>query len=494
MVALRGQAEVGSQVEVVAGFAGGVLSPWPRDGNGALQPRQAFGSETGAVAFVVRARLRAGSPLTNRFAPARFLSGKVFGGHWRDEPPCFAIAVDPGAVAVLAQVPLRPLPQAAPNVGVLRFLPVPEQIAVGLGTWVRGEHAAEIVFWARRTSLAAAELLRRSWPEFVPCGTMPASILHARQAHTDGLAFAEDFVALPDDDGDGLPEWCVGDTSSQVDGTLSNGLLARVGSREGTVHWCWAPRSTSDYGDDNVGEPRLARDWNADGYPDVVASAELAWSGGVPKNSRLSVLDGRKGVELRTLLGTRAVGKLSVSDSHHTQDGGEPAWWLLQESAHDERNQLHGMWLSTWTGGVPGRRSRELRLPPKTASMLIDAGDATVALLVLRAGRAADGFVGLERFELRGDTWSLALRQPLAIPHPVQQWLLKHGAVRTGDLDGAGGENAAFVLREAGAKGLLFVCGRTLRRLGWCDLEVWGMDLFSPRCGSLLSMGHPRSC
>jgi hypothetical protein len=476
VVALRGQAEVGSELEVLAGFEGAAAVPWPRDANGLLQSRRDFRSPTGATSFVVRARLRAASQLTNRFAPVRFLAGKVFGGHWRDEPPCFAIAADPADAAVIRPSVLRPLPQSAPRVSVGRFLTVPLRRELGSCAVDTESAGCSLAFLARADRLSIAEVLRYSWPDFLPIGSLPASVLHRRQG-VDGTGFGDHIVFLPDDDGDGRSELCIGDMSSQFRGAVFGGIVGRIDTRDLRARWTWAPRSTSDYGDDNVGAPFLVGDWNADGYPDVIAQAIHAWSAGLRKCGRIAVLDGRSGEEIWTLWGSRVFGFLSIVDTWIRDGQGEHAECLLREWNRDDTDQALGMWLSTWAGGLQGKRSRELVFPSQTAAVLVGRAEGAPALLVLRAGPAADGFLGLERFDRSGETWELRRQQPLAIDPPATDWLAYASAVRTGDLDGDGAEDAAFVLRQAGTAGVLFVSGGTLRLLGWCDLAAFGLEM-----------------
>jgi hypothetical protein len=91
----------------------------------------------------------------------------------------------------------------------------------------------------------------------------------------------------------------------------------------------------------------------------------------------------------------------------------------------------------------------------------------------------AEAFLGIERFDPSGDTWVLRRQQPLAIVSPAN-WLASLSAVRTADLDGDAAEDAAFLLRESGATGVLFVSSGTLRLLGWCDLTGFGLDQHVP--------------
>lgn len=490
VVALRGHAEAGSELEVVAGLEGTAMLPWPRQDNGLLEPRLAFRSPSGSTRFLVRARLRAGSQLTNRFAPVRFLAGKVFGGHWRDEPPCFAIAADPGDAAGIRQSLLRPLPQSAPAIEAARFLPVPQSRELGPPAVLPSAGGTELVFMKRTATKAPAELLRYSWPEFQPRGVVPATAAHPRRA-AEGFGFGEKLVVLPDEDGDGTGELCVGDKTSEWIGVVSAGLVVRIDSAGLVVRWRWAPTSGSEYGDDNVGAPWLAGDWNGDGYPDVVAEADHATSASMKKAGRIAVLDGRGGQEIWALAGSRDFGYLQVLDVRAPTARGDLSMFMLRECNKDEVDRTLGMWLSTWDGGLRGKRSFELLFPAQTGAVLVGPVDGSPSLLALRAGPSADGFVGMEKFEQRGESWVLTMQQPLAIGLAGNDWLGYASAARTEDLDGDGVEDAAFVLREPGPHGVLFVSGGTLRMLGWRNLTGYGLGIHAPPTWIPASDGAP---
>ena len=85
---------------------------WPLRPDGSLEPRIAIQSERSANWLELRATFSSAADASTSLALAKMLSGVQFGGHWKDEPPCFAIVADEGDRAKLPSVvPPSPLQQ-----------------------------------------------------------------------------------------------------------------------------------------------------------------------------------------------------------------------------------------------------------------------------------------------------------------------------------------------------------------------------------------------
>ncbi|MFN9441454.1 MAG: protein kinase domain-containing protein [Planctomycetota bacterium] len=478
VVSLRGGAQPGGRVEVLAGFAGEPLRPWPLLPNGRLAPLQQFASAVGSDAFVVQATLTASAPSTPVVALARVCEGALFGGHWRTEPPCFALAADPSpGVAVLrpatavalASVPMRaaqpwPFAPAGDAVGVV----------VGIDGPAGGRRHAP----ASRAADAAPAAIHVVDDGGGRADTIAAAWLHAREDARDGAGFGEVLLPWDDLDGDGWQELVIGDRTSRHRGPGDGGAVALRRSRDGARAWIWpTDPSTAAFGDDHAGDCAAGGDWNGDGRADLAVGAQHAAAAqGVEKVGRLAVLDVRTGAPLWSMHGDRPLHSPRLVASHPRPDGGPAALLLVATPRVPGMDRPLACQGGLWLGGVGGRLLWTPAMQPSAQFGVVGApgGDERPAVVVLRRGPWHDEFVGAERYEPAGDRLQLAAQCRLA---GLSEARFEHGsgpeAVALPDLDGDGCADVAFVLAGAEPQ-LLLLSGRTVRPLARVSLAGSG--------------------
>ena len=81
-----------ASLQLEAAMGDGDWSPWPRDAQGGYEPQIELIDRAGALRLRVRARMRAPRAPTRGRTDVQILHGMLFGGHWNDDPPCFAVA------------------------------------------------------------------------------------------------------------------------------------------------------------------------------------------------------------------------------------------------------------------------------------------------------------------------------------------------------------------------------------------------------------------
>jgi hypothetical protein len=81
-----------ASLQLEAAMGDGAWSAWPQNEQGDYQPTFAFRNPTGALSLRVRARMSAPLAPTRGRTDVQVLHGMLFGGHWNDDPPCFAVA------------------------------------------------------------------------------------------------------------------------------------------------------------------------------------------------------------------------------------------------------------------------------------------------------------------------------------------------------------------------------------------------------------------
>ncbi|MFY9344332.1 MAG: VCBS repeat-containing protein, partial [Planctomycetota bacterium] len=477
VVRVRGLVQAGGLLEVEAGFAGEPLRRWPLV-DGVLEPLQAFVSERGAGEFVLRARMATGIEPTTGRTLVRFLDGVLFGGHWRDEPPCFAIVADSTDCA------RSPAPVAAPDPAQARALPV-VPLAVSLrGDGIMGrcivrgpKQQRELWVAVRDERAQRAEIRRLGWPDLGERGVLRPDALHPRSQPRDGADFGESMTTTPDQDGDGWEEVAVGDPGSARLGRPNGGTVGCLASTTWEPHWLWPARDLgSEFGDDGAGRVVRAGDWNGDGHSDLVVGAFNAGSpDGTPKAGRLEVVDARTGESLWRHSGVAELTCAALTGSWTEPGSGGPAALLWVETT--ERANLNVSGNIQWVVRIGGAGGRDVRSPRllHSAAVLVGSNDPVrgCCLVALRVGPWSDDFVGLERFEADGDRWVLAARQALLPPAgvaPERRSLGERDGACLSDLDGDGWQDAAFVWRMQQSVGVVFVAGNDLRILGFASL------------------------
>jgi tRNA A-37 threonylcarbamoyl transferase component Bud32 len=495
VVYLRGTAMPGAELVVKAGFEGETPRVWPVHSDGALRTMRGFRSEAGARSFVITAEMRSGSAPRSNLALVRFLEGAVFGGHWRDEPPCFALVADPGDRARVPMSQIVPLPASLPLFGKTVELQSDSlseaEVILMLSPHTSAQGEGGLLVSSRKRG-ERSNLQRLTWPGLLPARTWPAAILHERTDAKDGDGFAQDTMVADDLDGDGWGELVVGDCSSQRLGPMVSGSVGMLETRSGHVRWSWPQKVTeSKFGDDNAGEVVAAGDWNADGVQDCAVSAASAAASGVEHVGYVEVVDGLTGAVLWSKAGEQPNGHFRAIDSWSDDLHRGPAALLFDQQWRLPTDRLDSMGVTAWLGGVGGYMPPFLRTPGASAAVLVGTKvpDGSPAIVLMRAGIWGDGFTGAERFECRDGRWQLTHRQPLALV--VQDSLPESErwgriAVRIGDQDGDGVEDVAFASRRLTTPtGVVFVSGADLRLLGFAPVPgLIECATWMPRVGS----------
>jgi len=483
VVRLRGLVLPGAELEVDAGFEGERAERWPHVA-GELQPFCAFRSSSGARAFVVQARMRCRiAPITGR-TQVRFLDGVVFGPHWRDQPPCFAIVADPGDRAQL------PSPSAGALVltaaAAVAVEPIANDVAaaaVRALAFVAGPGGAHELWVAVRSEPQIGRIERLSWPGGRRLGELPAASLHDRRSVRDGEEVGAALLPIADQDGDGWQEMVVGDPTSARFGSANGGVVACLDSATRRPRWSWPSAALNEeHGDDLAWRVLPAGDWNGDGRGDVFVSAENApGPDGTRRAGRLAVLDAVTGAEIWQAGGR---GPRSHAQAEAAVDAaGGPAGLLWREHVNRAENDEPGdvRWVAR-LGGASGTTVEGPATARASVAVLLGSRstEPPVSLLVFRTGTFGDGFRGLERFAPLGDRWGLVERRAVAAPGAIVDAGAKgsRDVWRCDDLDEDGCDDAAVLMRTGPSPHVLFVSGRTLEGLGRAELP--GVGLHEP--------------
>lgn len=465
---LRGAIQPGGSLQVLAGFAGETVLPWPLLADGTLAPLQEFASRDGSDMFVVRATLSATTTSTSVVALARLCEGALFGGHWRTDPPCFALVADPApGVAKLpdvAAVDLRGLAvwparsvvplQAGAYHG--RFLVVdgPDGQRRYVAAYRPNEDGHATVSWINPATGAVASRLEAEW-------------LHPRQSWYDGRSFGEMMAACPDLDGDGWPEVVVGDNTSSLRGTVSGGAVALHRSRDGARAWVWPTQpSYSTFGDDGASYVHLAGDWNGDGRQDIALAAPNAGApDGVDKAGCFAVVDAATGAALWSDFGTSARQSPWIYDAATWRTDGPADLLLVGHIRHPNSDRDRARQAGVRVDGSNGRYLWFPEVQPDSNfgfARRLDRSERP-AVVVIRRGSWHDGFEGIERYEPHGDGFQLGARCRLAgMGSGGAQALLHQVGVQLPDLDGDAVADLAFPIAGE-AQSIVFVSGRTAR-------------------------------
>ncbi|MGK0153410.1 MAG: tRNA A-37 threonylcarbamoyl transferase component Bud32 [Neolewinella sp.] len=480
------------ELQIHAGFDGSVLQPWRRGADGQFEARQAFRIAEGSATLRVRATMRVASDPGLASVDQRFLDGSVFGGHWTDEPPCFAIVADPGDQARLP-VSSRPTLEdledfgevvdhglvtsaALQNISVVAMLPGPNLAMDLLISMNDGANSCVVQRW--------------SWPGLVYKASLLPEQMHARkQGLADGDAFGGNLAVIAGLRPDGWSDVVVGDHSSAIRGAAAGGGLARMSWPQGKPLWMWPSASMESFaplGDDQYGA-RVAScgDWDGDGVADIVSSAVGFWaSPDDPQVGKVEVLSAVDGALLWRQVGGRRRGESCAYDVW-TFDRLKPACLLLRSANRPDGVDaaLEKYW-SVRGGGRDGVETSSVASPAMSTATLVGSDGADeAALLLLVSGQSQAMGTGLRRYVVRDRELILEAEQALDLPklQPNQQGRLK--AVRVGDLDDDGVRDAAFVFAgEAYRTGVLFVSGSSLRLLGFAELpfEPTGAGVWAP--------------
>ena len=469
IVYLRGSCEQSSSLVVTAGFEGEEPKTWPLDASGSLVPRMSFRSEQGSSTFVVHARMRSEDPVLPNRVGVRFLEGMVFGGHWKSEPPCFAIVCDPGVI----DPPLAPklidphgIASAAKGIRLPSVLEQADNLVIPPDA-LQGEQVL--------VGGVGADGARRMVMQRVPDGAVVSELLatDVRVPAKDGVQaeFGKYVAYVADLDGDGKPELAIGDPSSQRRGRINSGILDLVASSDGRVLWSW-PRETwdSEFGDDVAGAVWPAGDWRSDGRQYLALGAFGAASKeGLHKAGRIEVVDAATGEVVWSLLGQQKEGCLTVRDSL-VVDTGNPSTLLLQESRKDSSlQQTVGILLSVADRFTGIQKRHELPVDANAAGVLVADEDEGASIVITRIRGSSTQLDALERYVLKSTGWRMVARKWI---HVSSEGADVPRLLRLPDLDDDGVSEVAAILKDAnGGWRLWFLSGFKLSPISTCKLD-----------------------
>ncbi len=458
VVLARGDRRDGGQLQVDVRFEGQEPQEWPLREDGQLERRVALRSDRPARWLELRATFSSAADASTSLALARMLTGMQFGGHWKDEPPCFAIVADEGYRAKLpsssASSPLR-------HVQKWSVQPLSDDGLSGVGSMVaRSGPDKTVELWSAGLFQEEGRVLVLDWPSLRVLRAVAPGVMHSRKNRNDGQGFGGMMTSIADVDGDGWPEMVLSDPSSQRLGSPESGSVARLSAREDGPVWLWPNRvSDSPFHDDCCGQAIACGDWNDDGVEDLACTAYCWWPRrDLPKAGRVCVVSGLDGRELMTIEGTRNLGQLACIAAAAT--GGGPSELLLREAWDGtERGWCDAYAYSAWTGGLGGSRSEDLVVSSLSQAALLPsrARQGGVDMVVCRSGAWQDGFSGIERYGVIGQSVQLLLRRELDVTLAAEEsltpWL---SLILADDFDGDGQRDLiATLFGESSEVGLL---------------------------------------
>ena len=466
VVLARGFKRPGGQLEVDVAFEGQDSQVWPVLADGSLQQRVALRADQPAQWLEVRATLSAEAAPSTSLALAQMFAGVHSGGHWRDEPPCFAIVADPSGAARLPDTKdvsqFDTLPRWDAE-GALGGYP-PRAASPQLRRGPDGQAQLLVPTFDRKTDHGEVALL--SWPSSAEEGRITAAVLRERSHKHDGGAFA-DVVVVRDDDGDGWQDIVVGDNSTERGGRPFAGSVARLVGPGLTPRWTWQPAaSAAPMGDDVWFLVSACGDWNGDGHEDLLVDSENYWlDDKTPKSGAVAVLDALTGADLWWHKGTRPFGRATVFGSRGNP--GLPHALLLQSRwAVADNDAGSAVAYSLWLGGKSGRETAAVTVSGHSMGILVPSlsGEGPVDLVLYRFGPWQDGFAGFERYEIQKGELHLAQQRRMSLP-PLKKYnrSRKDAVALVSDLDGDGVQDIACInLSCVPSLGVLFVSGATL--------------------------------
>ena len=466
----------GGQLEVDVAFEGQESQVWPVLADGSLQQRVALRADRPARWLEVRATLSAEAAPSTSLALAQMFAGVHSGGHWRDEPPCFAIVADPADAARLpdtkdaSQFESVPRWQSEATLGAYPPRSASPRVRRGPG----GKAQLLVPTFDRKTDRGAVAVL--SWPAAQEEARITASVLSERNHKGDGGAFA-DVIVVRDADGDGWEDIVVGDSSSERAGRPFAGAVARLEGAGLTPRWIWqAAASAAPMGDDVWFLVSACGDWSGDGHEDLLACSENYWvDERTPKSGAVAVIDGLTGAELWWTKGARPFGRKGVFGSHG--DPQLPHVLLLQSRwAVADNDAGSAVAYSLWLGGKDGRETAAVTVSGNSMGIVVPSisGEGPVDLVMYRFGPWQDGFTGFERYEIRGGELHLAQQRRMSLP-PLTDYNRnrKDAAALVSDLDGDGVRDIACInLSCVPSLGVLFVSGATLLPIARAQLPT----------------------
>ncbi|MCB9877604.1 MAG: serine/threonine protein kinase [Planctomycetes bacterium] len=504
VVYLRGHALRAQSLKVEAGFDGEDTRAWPmQDSDVAqsqavsrslLEPRLALTSVAGARGLVVRAWLDAERGPTRDLIDVGICDGKVFGGHWNDEPPCFAIVADPGDAAALPTA-RRAVPPSAKSLllaeagGVRHLLGVGEEL-VRIVPFVAADGGPEVLLAVQRDGVTGV-IRRFSWPDLGLRDEILPEEFHERVSRADGRSCGAWLLPVPSPVYASPPDLLVGDPSSFRFGAESSGsvFLYSVADRRVLRTWPESVRP-SLYGDDAWSHVAIAGDFRGDGRSCVaIGGYHAPGPDGEEKVGEVQVLDRDTGELVWQSFGPFPMARRELLDGLAAPDR-TPAL-LMQDYGQTPAGQVHSRSLRIVVGGTEPQVVEGPELGYQAVARLaVDQHGAAIGIVALRFEPGASGFVGLERYEMRRGRCELVVRQPLDEPPITLQDRLvvtPRSLARIDDITGDGVMDFAIVLEHGGRHD--FATPRVLLAdgsgLGWIaqwvpgdrpDLQLWFAD------------------
>ena len=484
-VYLRAGFEPGGELEIEAVLDGDHAVPVHADAAGRIGRSVELRSERGAMGLEIRARMRSRAEPNVNVALVKLFEGVVFGGHWQDEPPCFAVVADP-APRIGQVAPRRTkLPTSAPTLDVLRvsgFDPVGSNPSLS-GLRTTGS-AVPVLAWNASNGMKRS-LYEAPIGDFANWRQLSPEAMHARIDSEDGQSFGHAVQWVQDVDGDGEQERVVTDGSSYARGTRFAGLIACFGSRDDRVLWTW-PRipSQGKHGDEGVFLSHdLVGDWNRDGAPDVaVGSCRTSAATGAHKAGYVAVLDSRTGAELWSDAGTMSWEGLSLFAVRALPEAKDVVLFRHFNDSDTGGPVTHN-WIWT-TGAEPSfRHIGPLQQAPISGALIHSRRARLGAALVVSVVRATPtNHGGFERYEREADGPKLVVR--IEFPEEMFRQHWSSGLTPIGDCNGDGEEDLLFTARapdkpvrsarETGTPEPIhwcaIVCGKTLEWLRYAEL------------------------
>jgi hypothetical protein len=489
---LRAGFDPGGELEVEAVLEGESAVPIRADAAGRIGRVVALHSERGASSLELRARMRTRSEPNVNVSLVRLFEGVAFGGHWQDEPPCFAVVADPAPRIGQAARKRTNRPESAPPLEVLLvdgFDPMGGNPSLS-GFRTRGT-APFVLAWSSFTG-AQRVLYEAPIDDLAHPRVLRPEAMHARLDPDDGHAFGLGVQHVPDQDGDGEPERIVTDTSSYARGTRFAGLIACFGSRDDRVLWQWPTiPSQGKHGDEGVFMScDFVGDWNGDGAKDVaVGTCRTSAATGAHKAGYVAVLDARTGAELWSDAGTMRWEGLAILAVHECADTKDVVLFRHFNDSDTGGYVTHN-WIWT-TGAQPHfRHVGPLQPSPISGALIRSQRAARGAALVVGVMRSTPTSLGgFDRYELDASGPQLAAQVEFSAGISGPFW--SSGMMSVGDCNGDGEEDVLFTVRAASKQVQVardrgtpeprcwcaLVCGRTLEWLRYVELPGLHMGM-----------------
>ncbi|MGC6487108.1 MAG: protein kinase domain-containing protein [Planctomycetota bacterium] len=457
VVALRSRCEEGAALEIEASLGGAGWVPWPRDPSGQFSARMALRSEQGADELRVRARMSADHAPTDSRAQVRVLQGVLFGGHWVDDPPCFAVVADPGERARLATGPARPSLQEAPQLveGPRRAVHL-EDVGVqpgGLNVRTRADGTSRVLMTTAGDGKKKLGVLSEwTWPDLELVRSSNLGAVLAPELDLESFAFqaAGQVVPLDDDHDDGGDD-APGDALVMAHGFprggyLNAGIVARVDLATQRQLWRAPPEDpTLPFGDEGFGHQFYLRRQ----VPVAGRSVERALltvahgyrARGV-RVGKLSCLDVASGAQLWGVVGDR---REPVSRLDGWICTGDDSWAVVASEYRTESTAplLAGK-VSAWR--LDGSGARVILRTHDSQLLAAVAAGADGEERVFTSCVEAGGVISLQEHALRIGAAVLLREQQLQMPEQLVETVTGHaGWLRTcRDLDQDGLDDLVF--------------------------------------------------